>query len=141
MKSRNRSAWQSVLSSPVTLIIAIILAIILFRAVWNIHQKAAMAADKLDQANADLAKLEADKADLESRVGDLSTDAGLKAAIREKYHAVEPGEQVAVIVDPSHQMGSDSQSAATDAPAAGSALFPETRGYSWWQKLLRMIGL
>jgi len=141
MKRRNRSAWHTVLSSPITLIVVIVLAGFLARAVWSINQKATTAADKLDQANADLAKLESNKADLEARVGSLSTDAGVKAAIREKYHAVEPGEQVAVIVDDSVHTGSGGSSMASSSTAGTATSQPMAQGTSWWSKMLRMMGL
>src|SRR5947207_2368032 len=102
MKRRNRSSLYSVLSSPFTLIAALVLFVVFARAAWNIHEKARESALRLEVAQAELTKLRESQADLSARVNQLSTPAGVKAQIRERYHAVEPGESVAVIVDGNH---------------------------------------
>lgn len=130
MKRRNRSRFRAMLSSPITLALAVILLVLVGRASIKIYLRAADSSMRLDEAEATLVRMESKRADLEGRIADLSTEEGIKASIREKYHAVEPGEAVAVIVS------NDSQKA-----SASEADRPATRELSWWQKILRAISL
>jgi cell division protein FtsB len=135
MKRRNRSGLYAFLSSPFTLVIASILFVVLARAAWSIHEKARESSLRLEIAQADFAKLQQSQADLAQRVEQLSTPEGVKAQIRERYHAVEPGESVAVIVDgPAQQASATPVTAGANAAAAGDS-------GGWWAGFLRMIGL
>ena len=99
MKYGNRSPWKRAFYSPVSVVIAGIALAFLIRSGWNIHDKAMLAEERLDQAKTELADLEQQKSDLTASIGKLSTPAGMEATLREKYHAVKEGESVAVIVD------------------------------------------
>jgi cell division protein FtsB len=136
MKSRNRSGHKAVLSSPFTLVAAAIVFVFLARAAWGIYEKASESAVHLDQAQAELARLEADRADLEAKVAGLSTSAGVEAAMREKYHAAEPGESVAVIID-----NGTGQTAGAQASNQPSSSTMPVQILNWWQRLLQTIGL
>ena len=129
MNRRNRSKFRMVISSPITLFVALILLILVGRAAMSIHAKAAESAEKLSEAQMSLNKLQANQSNLQARIDELSTDSGREASIREKYHAVAPGEEVAVIVDDQAQNGS--------AAAAATS----TEQLSWWQRMFRAIGL
>lgn len=126
MNRRNRSRFRSIISSPVTLFAALILLILVGRAAMNIHAKAVESAEKLSEAQMGLNKIRTNQANLQARIEELSTDAGREASIREKYHAVAPGEEVVVIVD--------------DQPSNVAAA-SSTEQLSWWRKFLRAVGL
>ena len=132
MKRRNRSVWQAVLSSPFFLIVAIVILILLARAVLNIHEKAVESGIRLAQTQAELAKIEEDQAALQSEVSSLSTPAGIRDEIKERYHAVDPGESVAVIVDTSPT--SATLSSSTEQTEASSTP-------SWWSRFVHLFGL
>ncbi|MDB5239012.1 MAG: hypothetical protein JWO00_347 [Candidatus Parcubacteria bacterium] len=134
MKRRNRSSLYSILSSPFTLIAAVIVFIVLARAAWSIHEKARESSLRLEVATAELARLQSSQAELGARVDQLSTPAGIRFQIRERYHAVEPGEQVAVIVD-------SLPSASGTAAAINAASTTGAQGSSWWRNVLHAFGL
>ncbi|HTK33437.1 MAG TPA: hypothetical protein VL335_02745 [Candidatus Paceibacterota bacterium] len=128
MKYGNREPWKRFFYSPASIGIALIMTVLIVRGAWNIHEKALLAEDRLDQAKAELADLQSQKTSLSASIDHLSTPAGMEAELREKYHAVKEGESVAVIIDP-------------DADNATSGQSTTTPPISWWGKLLRMIGL
>ena len=136
MKSRNRLKHKTALSSPFVLAAAAIAFGFLARAAWNMYGKAAESAARLDQARSGLARLEADQSDLTAKVAGLSTSAGVEAAMREKYHAAEPGESVAVIID--NGTGQTAAAPSSDQFSSSTAPVP---ALNWWQKLLQTIGL
>ena len=132
MNRRNqRSRFRTITSSPVTMFLGLVLLILLGRAAYNIHAKAAESDRKLAEAQANLDRLEHNRDAIQGKIADLSTEAGVEASMREKYHAVAPGESVAVIVDSG--TGQDDSAMATTTAAA-------VRG-SWWQRFLNAIGL
>ena len=98
--------------------------------------RAKLANERLSQAQAQYAKLEDSQAKLSNEVTELSSPGGIEADLREKYHAVTPGESVAVIVDsPSGNDSNADQSAgalnvSTTAPAG-----------NWWHRFLDFFGL
>lgn len=131
MMRRNRYRPSAILSSPVTIVLALTVLFFVARAALRIHSRAADSSARLEKARADIAGMEAKQSDLRGKIQDLSTAEGVEASIREKYHAVEPGESVAVIVN-------------TDAagPAASGGLSATSSSeLGWWQSFLRSIGL
>ena len=130
MKRRNRSLWQNLLSSPFFLVASIIILILLTRAVLNIHEKAIESDVRLRETQAELAKLQADESALTTEVSSLSTPAGIRDEIKERYHAVDPGESVAVIVTNSSGIASSS---AETAEASSSP--------TWWSRMIHFFGL
>lgn len=129
MSRRNRSKTHAVLSSPITMVAAAILLAALARAAIGIHERAAESADRLAQAQMSLAKMTANEAQLQDQIKELSTDAGIETSIREKYHAVAPGESVAVVVDPGDAMTGDQPATTTEQAAP------------WWERAFRAMGL
>ena len=127
MRYGNRSPWRKALSSPLTLVGAVIILVILGRAAWNVHQKANMSSARLEQAQVELAKLTARRVDLSDKVASLSTPEGIETEMRTKYRAVRDGELVAVIVD----------DATTTLTVQASSTPPTV---SWWRRFLRMFG-
>lgn len=131
MKYGNRSPWQRFISSPFSAIALLIVVIILARASFNIHSKVETSAAKLQQAQANLEKLKQRQQDVSQKVEYLSTDQGMEAEIRTKYHAVKEGEQVAVIVD-------DSQRSDNSVPAS---MTMATSSPGFFGRILHWIGL
>jgi len=136
MKYGNKSLWKRLLYSPIGILIGIIVLILLIRGGLSIHQKAVIAQIRLDQAQSELKDLQQQQQSLTSSISQLSTPAGIEAALREKYHAVKQGESVAVIVDNPAQANSSSSVNSSD----DSLIASSTKESSWWGSLVRIIG-
>ena len=134
MKRRNSFSWKRLLASPVTLIIVLVIFVVLARAAWTMVSRAKLANERLSQAQAQYAKLEDSQAKLSNEVTELSSPGGIEADLREKYHAVTPGESVAVIVDGPSTGDSDQSASALNAS-------PSTPNESWWRRFLNIFGL
>ena len=128
MKYGNKSLWKRLFYSPIGILIGFIVLIFLIRGGLSIHQKALIAQIRLDQAQSELNNLQQQQQSLSNSISQLSTPAGIEAALREKYHAVKQGESVAVIVD---------DSVSTSSPSIASS----TQESSWWGGWLRIFGL
>jgi hypothetical protein len=115
------------MNSPVTLVLAAVLLVFMARAAARIHAKASESGTRLREAEASVARLRSSQTTMSAKISELSTDAGVEASIREKYHAVSPGESVAVIVDDANTQNS-----------AAEATTTETR--SWWSRFWDAIG-
>ena len=125
-----RSTSRKVMSSPVTLVLSLIVFIVLAKAALGIHDKAAISDTKLDQSRVELANLESREADLTSQVGRLSTDQGIESEIRTKFKGVRNGESLAVII------GNNETASVTPASIAST-----TKSVGWFGRLLQKIGL
>ena len=90
----------------------------------------------MDQAQAQYAKLQSSQKQLSEEVTELSSPGGIEADLREKYHAVSPGESVAVIVD--SPSGGDSNAGQSVSALNASSAVPIK---SWWQRLFDFFGL
>ena len=135
MKYGNRSVWRGIISSPITLVAAAIILVVLVRAAVNIHAKANESAIKLASAQAEYNKLQSRDSELNARVGYLSTDQGVESEIRSKYRGLKEGESLAVIVDESQ-----TASSSTNANQSAAAIQTPISGRPWWRKLLGMLG-
>ena len=127
MKYGNRPLWYKIVRSPIMLCIGIVLFVVLAKAAWNIHEKAAVSGARLDQAQHELLKLEERKQDLSGKVAFLSTDQGVESELRTKYLAVKGDESVAVITD------AESSTTATSTPIVVQE--------GWFTRFLHAIGL
>ncbi len=130
MRYGNRPLWKRILKSRITLGVVLFVMILTWHGVRVIHDKAVASQVKLDEAEAQLAKLQSRHTDLSSKIAYLSTDEGKEAEVRSKYHAVKEGESVAVIVDANEQ-----------AAVVNAATAPTAPAKKWWQKVLDLIGL
>jgi cell division protein FtsB len=128
-RSSSTSSFRRFFYSPLGIVVACIIFVLIVRGAWSVHQKALIAQERLDQAQTELADLQHQQASLSASIGQLSTTQGIETALREKYHAVKPGEMVAVIIDDPHRNSSSSSSASS------------TPQISWWGRLLGFIGL
>ncbi|MBP6858219.1 MAG: hypothetical protein KBC33_00090 [Candidatus Pacebacteria bacterium] len=129
MKYGNRSLLKRLVASPVAMIVAAVLLAVLAKAGWNLNEKARVSSSRLEQAQAELAKLRDREAKLSDTVGYLSTERGLENEIRSKYHAIREGESVAVIVD-------DSKTAAV----VNASVTQATSSVGWFRRMLRVFG-
>jgi len=135
MNRRNqRSRFRTIMSSPITLVLSLVLLVLLGRAAFNIHTKAIEGERKLTEAQANLAKLETNRDSIQSRIAELSTDAGVEASMREKFHAVMPGESVAVIID------ADAGKRRTVTMTATTSVSVPEVPKSWWQRFWNATG-
>lgn len=126
MRYGNRSPWKRFIYSPVGIIIGCIGLFILVRAALNIHEKAVTSQNRLTEAQAELASLGQQKESLSNSISYLSTSAGIETELREKYHAIKPGESVAVIVG--------------DSSGDASSTSSSTPSESLWGRLVDFIG-
>jgi len=133
MKYGNRSLWKRLFYSPIGILVALIVLILLIRGGLSIHQKAIIAQIRLDQTQTELDNLQQQQQSLTNSISQLSTPEGIEAALREKYHAVKQGESVAVIVDSTAQ---NNESSTTD----DSTSTETTTKLSWWGSVMRAIG-
>jgi cell division protein FtsB len=92
----------------------------------NIHEKAVTSQNRLTEAQAELASLGQQKESLSNSISYLSTSAGIETELREKYHAIKPGESVAVIVG--------------DSSGDASSTSSSTPSESLWGRLVDFIG-
>ncbi len=130
MKYGNRyPKWKKVLSSPISVLLFLILAVFLFKAMLNMSDKVDKIDQRLNNARLEQQKLVQRETDLKEKVDFLSTDVGIETEMRSKYKAVYEGEQVAVIVD-------ESKSTTTATTSVS-----EKAERSWWRKLIGLIGL
>lgn len=127
---RNRPHYSKFLSSPITLVASLVLLFFLGRAALNINAKTNTINTKLEEATVSLNKLSTNKEKITRELESISTEAGIKAEIREKYHAVEPGEQVAVIVDQGDQRAAVALTASSTTPSKPS----------FWKRFIGIFG-
>ncbi len=130
MKYGNRSFWHRFISSPFSAVGLVVVVFVLARASLNMYSKVETSEVKLQQAQANLEKLSERQQDISRKVDYLSTDQGIEAEIRTKYHAVKNGEQVAVIVD-------DSQKASAVQSASGTTATSSPRFFG---RILHALG-
>lgn len=117
--------WHTLISSPITLVLALVLLVFLTRAAWNVHRSADVASAKLSQAQSEVDDLKAQQSNLSEKINYLSTPAGVETELRTKYRAVKQGESVAVIV------GED----------ATTSVATSTQEIGWWGRVLQFVGL
>jgi len=94
----NRPRKASIWTSPVALVVLVIVCAMLAKAVYNIHSKQVISSERLEMAQAELEKLKVRKDELDRNLRALSSEQGVEAELRTKYRAVKSGESVAVIV-------------------------------------------
>ncbi len=120
--------WRRIISSPITSVVSVVALVVLVHAGWNIHAKARAGAERLHTLQMESARLEDRRDQLSQAVSYLSTERGVETEMRTKFHAVRPGESVAVIVDgPSDTASGSIPAVATSTPG-------------WWGRMLRAVG-
>lgn len=91
-------------------------------AAWDMYGKFVDASNARSDAEAQLAQLEQQYAQVSSQVAALNTSRGVEAAVRERYGVAKPGEGEIDIV----------RAASTTAPAAN-------QGDSWFSRLWKRL--
>lgn len=92
------------------------------RGAWNMYGKLALASEAQQGAEAQLAALELQQAQVEASLGELSSSRGIEAEVRERFGVAKPGEGKIDIVRNS--------TIGTSTPAE-----PAT----WWGRLVRAL--
>jgi hypothetical protein len=98
--SRRRNEVIKLFGRRLLLVAVFLIAIALFSAVWDIARKARESAALKQQAELQLADLEARAGQLSSDIESLKTDRGKEEALRQQYALASKGEHMIVIVDP-----------------------------------------
>jgi cell division protein FtsB len=103
----------------------LVLVIIAASGVWGIYQKERASAILKEDAEAQLNGLSTEQSQLVASIGELQTERGKEAALREQYSMAAPGEQVIVIVEPA-------SSTAPRAPTSTSFASWIKSALPWW---------
>ena len=99
MKKDNSHKFTSFLSSPIVLILALIVLVFVARSAWQMNTKAKDIENKKALLDAELAELKIEEERLGQTIEALSTEEGVEYFLRSKYKAVKPGESVAIIIE------------------------------------------
>lgn len=78
-----------------------------------------------NQHQAELESLQSKERDLTEKIGELSTERGIEAEVRNRYRVVKPGESLVIVVE-----GENSQTPPVDQVPI-----------SWWARFRSFIGL
>ena len=89
---------------------------------WNIYQKEERARTALNETKSELASTAEHQAVLKQNIADLDTERGKEALVRQTLGVARPGEEAIIVV-----------------PDTNGA--PQTAPLSWWQRVLRAVGL
>lgn len=121
---RTRKRFRDILSSPIVVVLLVIVTVFLLRAAWHsfTEYRNAFRARAAAEARADA--LAAHNARLSDTAAHLGSAREAEGEIREKLHMARPGEEVIVVTN-------DGTSAAPDAPTA--------ERLSWWTQFMNWI--
>ncbi|MFA6315049.1 MAG: hypothetical protein WC648_01620 [Candidatus Paceibacterota bacterium] len=133
MKYGKRSVWVKIRSSPIFVVVLVVLVGILAKATWSMNAKNNISEERLALARQEIDKLEERRSDLSYRVSYLSTEMGIESELRTRYRAVKDGESVAVIVDRSESDGSSVSSTSSLQSNIGADI-------GWWSSLIQKFG-
>ena len=114
---------RSILKSPFTRGVLLILVIMVGWSAFTRFQIASQMVERREAAEAELSKLQTQKKELEAEVRYLSDERGIEAEMRRQFDIALDGEQVVVIVDPQNDERKMATSTPPDAPA----------WYEFWQ--------
>ena len=110
---KSRRKTKRVLSSPVTMVVLVVLIVVLAKSTWSIYGKYSLSKERLNQAESQLSEFKAQEGKLSQSIAALSTVSGTEAALRTNFRIVKLGESLAVIVNTA-----TTASATTTAPAS-----------------------
>lgn len=129
MKRRNQSQWRKVIASPFAMVLFLVALFFVSEATAKMYSKNRESQVRYTEAESRLARAVNNQNVISEQIKNLSSDEGIETEMRKKYHAVEPGEQVAVVINTSPQATS------TTRPAS------DTNNTSMLARFLRAIGL
>lgn len=101
------------------------LVVIAASGVWSIYQKERASAILKQEALSQLNDLSTEQSQLVASIGELQTERGKEAALREQYSMAAPGEGEVVIVEPA-------SSTAPSAPTSTSFASWIKSALPWW---------
>lgn len=118
--ARRRKYKRYLFSKPAVGVLVIIV-LILANATWNAYEKKRFTGENLDNAEAELEKLQDRSRELKEKTEDLSTPEGVEEEIRRRFPVAKEGERVIILVDEK-----ENASALSDEPVQGG---------SFWQRI------
>ncbi len=118
-----RKSWYH---SPILAVFLVVLAVWGGVVVTRTYLKYREARNLRNQYQAELESLQAKQQELNEKIGELSTERGIEAEVRNRYRVVKPGESLVIVVDEENQP--------VGQPVDQSSV-------SWWVKLRTFIGL
>lgn len=99
MRKDNSHKIKTFLSSPITLVFALIVLVFVARSAWQMNIKSRDIESKKTLADMKLTELQKEEMRLTQDIEYLSTEEGVEYYLRSKYKAVKPGESVAIIIE------------------------------------------
>jgi len=96
---RQKRDFNKKIFSPISVAVALIIAIILIISTFKIYIKSRNVQTKNDKMAQELADVEKRKAALEAEAAKISTESGLEEEIRDKFSVKKPGEEVLTIME------------------------------------------
>lgn len=103
--SKRRGRAREFLRSLGAMAVALVLAvatILSLRAAWHMYEKFAHAGAARHAAEEELEKLQKREAEVQAAVGELSSERGIEAAVRERFGVVREGEgEIRIVRDES----------------------------------------
>ena len=97
---RERTLMRKTMYAKPTILLLVVLVFVLARGAWGMYQKSIEASVKRDKATSELKELQAYKAQLDTDIGDLSTERGQESEIRDRFMVARDGEHVIVVTNP-----------------------------------------
>lgn len=103
-------------------LVLLLVTAVLSHAAWGMYTKMAEASQGQEEAESQLASLQAQQEGVSNTLGELSTQRGVETQMRERYGVAKPGEGEIDIVADEH-----ASTTATTTPE------------SWWQRLFKVF--
>lgn len=94
----SKKKFRKFLYSRTMIFILFVVFVFLVRATWKVYKQEQVSRANLQKVMNETDRLTARENTLKQDISYLETDDGVDAEIRQKFRAVKPGEQVAVIV-------------------------------------------
>jgi cell division protein FtsB len=96
---RKKKIRKFIYSRNVVIVLAVV-AILLLKGAVGVVSKMRLSESNLATLNAQLAEAQTRNQELNNQTASLSTTAGVEREIRQKFSVTKPGEEVAIVVDP-----------------------------------------
>tara|TARA_Y100000031_G_scaffold155630_1_gene206993 strand:- start:1660 stop:2049 length:390 start_codon:yes stop_codon:yes gene_type:complete len=97
---KRRKLVKSILYSPLTASLLLLAVFFVLHTVWNIFTTYQQTKQNYEIVREEYAELVDRKENIEERVGQLSTEQGVEAEIRNKFGFIKEGEEVIIIAEP-----------------------------------------
>lgn len=118
-----RKSWYH---SPILAVFLVLLVVWGGVVVTKTYLKYREARNLRNQYQAELDALKRKQGELNTKIGELSTERGMEAELRNRYRVVKPGESLVIVVD--------KEQVKSQAPI-------DQNQVSWWVRLRTFIGL